>query len=100
LWAPNAEHGIGLPTLTLDGEGVDYLKLSEGFGTRRTVDVEEFGYKNPGDLDLEWLLREDQATPEDHFIIRLGSDDYVRCHVARMTLRQYNEHETRRRDTL
>lgn len=84
---PDPTCGIGEPVVVLEFHDVEFLGLSSGFGTRATPDLDEFGYKNPQDSDLEWLLCESQATPQDHFLIRLGAIDFIRVYAGRAWLR-------------
>lgn len=87
LFEPNAKHGKGQRSITLDFADVDYLELSSKFGSRCIPDLDEVGYKSPGDQDDEWLTGEQQATSDDHLFFRFGSEDYVRIHCKHVDLR-------------
>ena len=78
IFDPNREYGAGEPALAIVFEKVRFLEFSAGFGTRDVSCVEEMGYKNPTDRDDEWLLDEKQASPNDHFFLRLSEVDYIR----------------------
>ena len=79
----NVDYGAdNLSRLLLTFEGVDYLEISPGFGTRPIHDVLELGYKAPGDRDDAWLMSEEQAGREDHFFIRLDTS-VIRIHALR-----------------
>lgn len=61
-------------------EAVDYLEFSPNFGSRIVCGLEDMGYKSPGDRDDEWLLDEQQSTPDDHLFFRLEGGDFIRVH--------------------
>ena len=61
-------------------EEIDYLELSLNCGSRVIQNLDEMGYKNPDDQDDEWLLDEQQSTPNDHLFIRLEGNDFIRVH--------------------
>jgi len=65
---------------------LDYLELSKGFGTRKITTLEEVGYKEPNDYDTNWILSENQSSPEDHLFFRLSKDDYVRVYSKTVNL--------------
>lgn len=90
LWfTPNAEHGIGLPSLVIEMSGLEFLELSEGFGVRQLQDLAELGYKGPEDRDLDWLVGEDKATEADHLVFRFSPDDYLRVHARSADLCEF-----------
>jgi hypothetical protein len=60
---------------------VDWMELSPRAVSAK--DVLELGYKEPSDRNHDWLLREDQATSEAHFFLRLAGDEFVRVHARR-----------------
>lgn len=41
-------------------------------------DLDEIGFKNPGDENYDWLLSEGQSLPSDHLVMRFTTDDYIR----------------------
>ncbi|HEX8781495.1 MAG TPA: hypothetical protein VF728_10050 [Nocardioides sp.] len=89
LWfVPNDEHGVGRSSVVIEVEGVDYLELTSGVATGKVRDVDEMGYKNPGDRDLDWLLEERASTDGDHFVLRFGPNDFLRIHGQSMALRE------------
>ena len=85
-FTPNPEHGKGRPSLTLIFSGVDYLEFSPGLGAQVIFGIEEFGYKDPGDRDDEWLEKEEHAKVEDHLFMRLVGDEFIRVHAERASL--------------
>lgn len=58
--------------------GVSFFETSSNLFKDLSVDIEEMGYKNEGDLDFDWLLNEEQSGPDDHFVLRFVNDDFVR----------------------
>lgn len=61
-----------------------YAEISGGLLTGNVKQLEEIGYKNPNDLNLEWLIAEEKTSDDDHIIIRFQGDEFVRigCEVA------------------
>ena len=86
LLRPHEEYGKGLPTIQIEAIDVDFLELSEGFGTRDLPGIEELGYKYPNDRDLDWLMTEYQAKPDDHLVVRFSAEDYIRFHAREVLL--------------
>jgi len=76
--------------LVLDVNGVDRLELSDGVALGAVCDLEEIGFKNPDDNDLDWLVSESHATGEDHLVFSFGSKEYVRVHGERGHLEEYH----------
>lgn len=83
---PHVEYGRGLPSLRVEAVDVDFLELSNGFGTRDLSGIEELGYKSPDDTDLDWLMGEHQAKSEDHLVLRFSAEDYIRFHARDVSL--------------
>ncbi len=77
---PNPAHGGDKPPIALKFEGLDYLEFSSNFGTREVTGLEEMGYKSANDRDDQWLLDEQQSTPDDHLFFRFDDGDFVRIH--------------------
>jgi len=84
----NGEHGKGLPPVTLDMEGIDFLAMSSGVAMGRVRDLDEVGYKQASDQDLNWLLPEQAASDDDHLVLSFGPSDFLRIHAASMRLRE------------
>lgn len=68
----------GTEYVYLNFEGIRCFEISKGFWAGRSKDVAEIGYKKPDDTDYEWLLTEEQASEEDHLIIRFENQEYLR----------------------
>lgn len=73
-------------TIEIIFSGVSYFESSNKFFKNLPEDVEEIGYKNEGDFDYDWLLNEEQSTPQDHFVLRFVNDDYVRVFADEIKL--------------
>jgi hypothetical protein len=83
LWfKPNPEHTQNVDLLVLEVRELSVLEVSKGILLGTVRDLDEVGYKNPGDKDLDWLVGERLATGRDHLIFRFGSSDHVRIHGA------------------
>lgn len=66
--------------LSLKFIGVDYLEFSPSFVPKITHDLEEIGYKNAGDADINWLIDESKSTESDHLLFRFANDEFIRIH--------------------
>lgn len=62
---------------------VDWIQISPRILSSKG-EVVEIGYKEPSDTNHDWLLTEQQASPEAHFFLRLlGDDEFIRVHARR-----------------
>lgn len=68
-------------SIVLQFRNVDWFETSHGVAGRDNSDLVEVGYKDPGDTDYDWLIREEQATPGSHMFFRLPSDEFIRIHA-------------------
>jgi hypothetical protein len=59
---------------------VDYFQISPDFVNQITPDFEELGYKNPDDMDIDWLLQEEESSPDDHLMFAFSGGAYLRVH--------------------
>jgi hypothetical protein len=92
LWfKPNPEHSSNISPLVLEVHGLSVLELSSGVVLGTVRDLDEVGYKNPGDGDLDWLMSERTATGEDHLVFRFGPSDHIRIHGACAQLREQQD---------
>jgi hypothetical protein len=80
FFKPNPIHGRGHTKVLVYAQGVDRLSLSSGFGPKTVKDLEEIGYKSPGDDDDNWLLSQKQADPYDDLFFRFNDGHFVRFH--------------------
>lgn len=77
--------GIVLPNRTVFVfSNLSYLEISRGLLSGKIEQLEEIGYKNPGDLDMDWLITENKSNSEDHIVLRFQGDELIRigCEVA------------------
>ena len=51
----------------------DVFPLANGY-----LFVSEIGYKNPEDMDRDWLLGENLSAPADHLFFRFDGDHFLR----------------------
>jgi len=86
LFEPNQEYRKDELPISLNFEEVDYLEFSPNFGTRVISGLDEMGYKSPEDQDDEWLMNEQQATPNDHLFFRMDGGDFIRVHCKNVDL--------------
>ncbi|HKU64868.1 MAG TPA: hypothetical protein VJQ06_07410 [Rhizomicrobium sp.] len=59
---------------------VDWLQISP-CALKSGADIVELGYKEPLDNDHDWLMSEEQASPEAHLFLRLSEDEFIRLHA-------------------
>jgi hypothetical protein len=76
--------------LVLDIEGVDRLELSAGVTLGAVCDLDEIGFKNPDDDDLDWLVSESHATSSDHLVFSFGPKEHIRVHGKLCQMREYH----------
>lgn len=89
LWfRPNPEHTKNVNALVVDVLGVDVLEITQGVLLGTVCDLDEVGFKNPGDTDLDWLVGERHARGNDHLVFSFGPDEHVRVHGERAQLRE------------
>lgn len=60
--------------------GVEYFELSPNFVSMITCDFEEIGYKNPGNMDVDWLVDESKSVESDHLFFRFSNDEFIRVY--------------------
>lgn len=51
----------------------DVFPMTDGY-----LFVSEIGYKNPEDMDCDWLLRENLSVSADHLFFRFDGDHFLR----------------------
>jgi hypothetical protein len=68
-------------SIVLQFRNVDWFQTSHGVAGRANSELVEIGYKEPGDADHDWLIREEQAAPGSHLFFRLPGDEFIRIHA-------------------
>ncbi|MCT6721674.1 hypothetical protein [Acidovorax sp. K2F] len=58
--------------------GVCFLESDVLPANGRNLFISEIGYKNPDDVDYDWLLSEFLSTTEDHLFFRFDADHFLR----------------------
>lgn len=53
----------------------------------RCLFVSEIGYKNPDDMDCDWLLDEKSSTTGDHLFFRFDADNFLRIFARNAEVR-------------
>ncbi|RFP64384.1 hypothetical protein D0N36_14440 [Hymenobacter lapidiphilus] len=69
--------------LALVFEQIDYFERSQG--TLLPTGIEEIGFKEPEDPDLDWLMGQLEV-PEAHILFRLYGDEYIRIGAVKSFL--------------
>lgn len=72
-------------SIVLQFRNVDWFQTSHGVAGRANSDLVEIGYKNAGDTDHDWLIREEQAAPGSHLFFRLPGDEFIRIHARNVS---------------
>lgn len=80
-YPPNAPTTL----ITLEFSNTAILSVSENIFNLKEPYLEEMGYKNPDDTDLDWLIEQRKSTPDDHLILRFCDDEYIRVYCDRAT---------------
>lgn len=63
---------------------ISHISFSESFFLQPCAEIEELGYKNAEDFDMDWLANENSSNDEFHFIIRFANDEFVRLFCERV----------------
>lgn len=69
------------PNVILSFYGLKYVSFSKYFFINQSKNIEELGYKETKGENLDWLIQEDKALPEDHLVIRFDNDEFVRIYA-------------------
>jgi len=69
------------PNLELSFYGLIHISFSEGFFINQSKTIEEIGYKESNNDNLDWLIEEDKTQPEYHLIIRFDNDEFIRIYA-------------------
>ncbi len=77
------EQGDDGKEVSIKFRDVDYFELSSNFASKLTHGLEEIGYKNPGDRDVDWLIGENKSTGGDHLLFRFANDEFLRIHAKK-----------------
>jgi hypothetical protein len=75
------------PGLELMISGITYLWFSPDFCSDELSTVQEMGYKEADDQDMDWLLGEEHWEPDMHFIIVFESGRILRLGCASAVFR-------------
>ena len=87
-FTPDTEQTKNVNALVIDILGIDVLEITDGIMLGTMRDLDEMGFKNPADVDLDWLMGEHHATGADHLVFSFGPREYVRVHGKRAQLRE------------
>lgn len=72
---------LGYPAkASLEFRGIQKLSSSCGIMNLKEQTLDEMGFKNPDDNDLDWLIEEQMASVADDFVMRFIHDEYLRIH--------------------
>ena len=65
---------------------IEYIEISKGFLLNINDEIDEIGYKNNVDLNLNWTKNENEANDTDHFIFRLINEDFLRVYAKEIRI--------------
>ena len=74
------ENGLMQKEVSIKFSGVEYFELSPNFVSKFTRNLEEIGYKNANDKDVDWLINEDKSEKTDHLFFRFETDEFIRIY--------------------
>lgn len=63
---------------------VSYVKLSDDYVSEFSNEIEEVGYKESEDHDMDWIMGERNYVDGVHFIMRFTNDSYLRIGARKM----------------
>lgn len=72
-------------SIDIQFSGVNYFQFTENPFTENPTEVEELGYKELGDDNLDWIAGEVDYSEGMHFVVRLGNDSCLRIGADKMT---------------
>lgn len=67
--------------VVINFQNVSFFEISKNFIADRPKTIEEIGYKEPFDEDLDWLNRDENFKVTDHIIFRFENDEFMRIHA-------------------
>jgi hypothetical protein len=85
LFNPNKDHGADYSSVQIHVQFVEYFDISPHF-VLKAHDLEEIGYKSPGDQDDNWLLSETQASNTDDMFFRFNDGQFIRFRGKKVLL--------------
>jgi hypothetical protein len=77
---------ISLPSKTIFVfTTISYLEISKGVLSGGANQLEEIGYKDSNDQNMDWLVTEDKSSELNHVVFRFQDDEFIRvdCENAR-----------------
>jgi len=86
VFKPNPIYGHGYSIVLVFAQGVDRLAFSSDFDPAAIEDLDEMGYKSPGDEDDNWLLTQEQATDADDLFFGFNDLHFVRFYSKQVSL--------------
>ena len=75
-----AEQVPGNKGIRLIFRDVTCVEKSPGVEKGNIKNLDEIGFKNPTDKNLDWLVESIKSAPEDHIVFRFEGDEYIRFH--------------------
>lgn len=66
--------------IKLHFKSVSYFQISENFIKEAVERIEEIGYKEPLDFDLDWLNFEGVQSINQHMFLRFQNDEFIRIY--------------------
>jgi hypothetical protein len=61
--------------------GASYFQLSSNFISNSINTIQEIGYKDPQDFDLDWLNYEIHFHEKQHIFLRFEDDEFIRIYA-------------------
>ena len=83
---PHIEWGRNEVPVALVFHDVEFLQVSSGLGVNAILDLDEVGYKEPGEEDDSWLDTEEQSSDAYHLFFRLTNNEFIRIYSKRACL--------------
>ena len=67
--------------VVINFKNVSFFVISDNIFNDRIVQIQEIGYKDPDDKDLDWLNNESFFLEDSHIIFRFENDEFMRIHA-------------------
>jgi hypothetical protein len=77
-------------TFSIDFDYFTLLKISGNFMSSDNLTIDQIGYKDKNDFDIDWLIEDENFNDDLDLIIRLVDNDYLRINAKTCVLNYQN----------
>ncbi len=72
--------------IVLNFLNINHFEVSDGFIINRSEILQELGYKQQEDRDINWLSREIHFNVKAHLLFRFENDEFIRIHAEKVEM--------------